>query len=127
MAHIAKAFLILGGSNAVLVVFLGAFGAHALKTRLSGEMLAIWQTGIHYQMFHALGLLLLGLAAIHVPGSVCLKWSGWLMMLGIILFSGSLYLLSLSGLRWLGMVTPFGGTAFLVAWILFLVAIVKSP
>jgi uncharacterized membrane protein YgdD (TMEM256/DUF423 family) len=121
-----KLFLILGGINAALVVMLGAFGAHGLKTKLTAEMLAVYQTGVHYHLFHALGLLAVGLVATQIADSVWLKWSGWLMLAGIILFSGSLYVLSVSGLRWLGMVTPFGGVAFIAAWIVFVIAIVKS-
>jgi uncharacterized membrane protein YgdD (TMEM256/DUF423 family) len=122
----AKLFLILGGINAALVVMLGAFGAHGLKTKISAEMLAVYQTGVHYHLFHALGLLVVGLVATQMADSVYLKWSGWLMLVGIILFSGSLYVLSVSGLRWLGMVTPFGGVAFIAAWIVFVIAIAKS-
>ena len=126
MPQTAKLFLILGGLNAALVVLLGAFGAHALKARLSAEMLAVYQTGVHYHLFHALGLLAVGLVAMQISDSAWLKWSGWLMLVGIILFSGSLYTLSVSGVRGLGMVTPFGGVSFIVAWALFVVAIVKS-
>jgi uncharacterized membrane protein YgdD (TMEM256/DUF423 family) len=123
----AKLFLILGGINAALVVLLGAFGAHGLKARMTAEMLAVYQTGVHYHLFHALGLLAVGLVVTQISDSAYLRWSGWLMLAGIVLFSGSLYVLSVSGLRWLGMVTPFGGISFIVAWILFVVAIVKSP
>ena len=126
MSPTAKLFLILGGINAVLVVMLGAFGAHGLKARMTAEMLAVYQTGVHYHLFHALGLLAVGLVATQIADSVYLKWAGWLMLVGIILFSGSLYVLSLSGLRWLGMVTPFGGLAFITAWIVFVIAIAKS-
>lgn len=126
MPHIAKLFLILGGVNAALVVLLGAFGAHGLKAKISADMLAVYQTGVHYHLFHALGLLAVGLVATQVADSAWLKWSGWLMLAGIILFSGSLYLLSVSGLRWLGMVTPIGGVAFISAWIVFVIAITKS-
>jgi uncharacterized membrane protein YgdD (TMEM256/DUF423 family) len=126
MPPTSKLFLILGGINAALVVMLGAFGAHGLKTKLTAEMLAVYQTGVYYHLFHALGLLAVGLVASQIADSVWLKWSGWLMLAGIILFSGSLYVLSVSGLRWLGMVTPFGGVAFIAAWIVFVIAIVKS-
>jgi uncharacterized membrane protein YgdD (TMEM256/DUF423 family) len=127
MSPTAKIFLILGGINAALVVLLGAFGAHGLKARMTAEMLAVYQTGVHYHLFHALGLLAVGLVVTQISDSAYLRWSGWLMLAGIVLFSGSLYVLSVSGLRWLGMVTPFGGISFIVAWILFVVAIVKSP
>ena len=126
MPPTSKLFLILGGINAALVVMLGAFGVHGLKAKLTAEMLAVYQTGVHYHLFHALGLLAIGIVATQIADSVWLKWSGWLILLGIILFSGSLYVLSVSGLRWLGMVTPFGGVAFIAAWIVFVIAIVKS-
>jgi uncharacterized membrane protein YgdD (TMEM256/DUF423 family) len=126
MTHIAKLFLILGGINAALVVMLGAFGAHGLKAKISADMLAVYQTGVHYHLFHALGLLAVGLVASQIADSVWLKWSGWLMLLGIILFSGSLYVLSVSGVRWLGVITPFGGVAFIAAWIVFVIAVARS-
>ncbi len=126
MPQTAKVFLILGGFNAVLVVLFGAFGAHALKVRLSAEMLAIYQTGVHYHLFHAMGLIAVGLVATQIPASAYLKWSGWLMLAGIVLFSGSLYALSVSGLRWLGMVTPFGGISFILSWTLFVMAVLKA-
>lgn len=125
--HSAKPFLILGGINAALVVMLGAFGAHGLKARMTAEMLAVYQTGGHYHLFHALGLLVIGIVALHIVDSVYLKWAGWLMFTGIILFSGSLYVVSVVGIRWMGMVTPFGGVAFIAAWILFVLAIIKAP
>jgi uncharacterized membrane protein YgdD (TMEM256/DUF423 family) len=127
MPQTAKVFLILGGINAALVVLLGAFGAHGLKARMTAEMLSVYQTGVHYHLFHALGLLAVGLVATQISGSAYLKWSGWSMLAGIILFSGSLYVMSVSGLRWLGIITPFGGVAFIVAWVLFVAAIAKSP
>jgi uncharacterized membrane protein YgdD (TMEM256/DUF423 family) len=108
----AKLFFILGGINAALVVMLGAFGALGLQTKISAEMLAVYQTGVHYHLFHALGLLVEGLVATQIADSTYLKWSEWLMLAGIVLFSGSLYVLNISGLRRLGMVTPTGGIAF---------------
>ena len=126
MSSSAKLLLILGSANAALAVMLGAFGAHALKTRLSEQMMNVYQTGIQYHFYHALGLLILGLIALHMPSSSWLKWSGWLMFSGIILFSGSLYALALSNIRWLGAITPLGGTAFILAWICLLLAVVKN-
>ncbi|MDH3310989.1 MAG: DUF423 domain-containing protein [Gammaproteobacteria bacterium] len=125
--HSAKLFLILGSINAALVVMLGAFGAHGLKARITTEMLTLFQTGVHYHLFHSLGLLVVGVVAVQIVDSVFLKWAGWLMLAGIFLFSGSLYLVSVVGIRWMGMVTPFGGLAFIAAWILFLIAIIKAP
>jgi uncharacterized membrane protein YgdD (TMEM256/DUF423 family) len=122
----AKLFLAAGGLAALAAVVLGAFGAHALKSRLSAEMLAVWHTGVEYHVYHALGLLAVGLAATQLPESALLKWSGWLMLAGIVLFSGSLYALALSGERWLGAITPIGGLGFLAAWVLFVAAAVKA-
>lgn len=127
MQPTAKLFLILGALNAALVVMLGAFGAHGLKTKISVEMLAVYQTGVHYHLFHALGLMVVGLVAMQITDSAYLKWSGWSMLAGIVLFSGSLYVLSVTGARWLGAVTPFGGLSFIVAWMLFVVALIRNP
>jgi uncharacterized membrane protein YgdD (TMEM256/DUF423 family) len=126
MAAGARLFLAVGGVAALLAVALGAFGAHALKSRLPPEMLAVWHTGVEYHLAHALGLLAVGLVATQLPDSTLLKWSGWLMLAGILLFSGSLYALALSGERWLGAVTPLGGLAFLASWALFVVAAVRG-
>lgn len=126
MPQPARWFLAMGAGNAALAVMLGAFGAHALKTRLPAEVLAVYQTGVHYHLFHALGLLIVGLMATQLPASGCLKWSGGLMLAGIVLFSGSLYLMSVAGWRALGVVTPFGGVAFVAAWVMFTVAILKA-
>jgi uncharacterized membrane protein YgdD (TMEM256/DUF423 family) len=122
----AKLFLAAGGLAALAGVALGAFGAHALKSRLSAEILAVWHTGVEYHIYHALGLLAIGLTAQHLPGSALLKWSGWAMLAGIVLFSGSLYALALSGERWLGAITPVGGVAFLVAWALLVAAVLRA-
>jgi len=123
----ARLFLAAGGLAALLAVALGAFGAHALKGRLSADMLAVWHTGVEYHVYHALGLLAVGVLAAQSPESALLKWSGWLMLAGIAAFSGSLYALALSGERWLGAVTPVGGVAFLAAWALFVAAVVRAP
>ena len=105
---------------------LGAFGAHVLKTRLTPEMMTIYHTGNQYHFYHALGLLAVAILGIHWPTSVHLKWSGWLMFAGIIIFSGSLYALSLTGLRWLGAITPIGGVLFIAAWGLLAAAALKA-
>ncbi|UCH53194.1 MAG: DUF423 domain-containing protein [Pseudomonadota bacterium] len=121
-----KLFLIIGALASALAVALGAFGAHALKARLAPDLLAIYHTGVQYHFFHALGLLLIGLAATQWPGSTWLRASGWTMLAGIVLFSGSLYVLALTGQRWLGAVTPLGGVAFIGAWILLAIAVAKA-
>jgi uncharacterized membrane protein YgdD (TMEM256/DUF423 family) len=126
MTSAVRVFLAAGGLAALAAVALGAFGAHALKGRLSPEMLAVWHTAVEYHVFHALGLLAVGLVAAQLPESALLKWSGWLMLAGIVLFSGSLYALALTGVRWLGVVTPAGGTAFLAAWALLAIAILRA-
>ena len=126
MAATAKIFLVLGSLAALAAVLLGAFGAHALKARLDADALALWHTAVEYHFWHALGLLAVGLVAAHLPGSVLLKWSGWAMLAGIVLFSGSLYLLALTGVRALGAVTPVGGVAFLAAWALLAAAVLRA-
>lgn len=122
----AKLFLTLGAVLLAVAVALGAFGAHALKARLGAELLAVYHTAVQYHFYHALGLLAVGLIAMQLPASGLVRAAGWLMLAGIVLFSGSLYLLSMSGIRWLGAVTPFGGTAFIGAWLLLALAAVRD-
>ena len=111
-----RTFWLLGCTFAFLAVAAGAFGAHALRDRLSPEMLAVWETAARYQMYHALALLVVAFAAARRPAS---GWSaaGWLFSVGIVVFSGSLYLLAFTGTRWLGAITPLGGLCFLAGWI----------
>lgn len=112
-----RLFFVFGSLCALLSVFLGAFGAHALRGRLSQEMLEIFEVGVRYQMYHAFGLMAVSWAWGRWPGW-CVALSGWLFLGGILTFSGSLYLLSLTGARWLGAIAPLGGTAFLLGWLL---------
>jgi len=126
MAATAKIFLVLGAAAALAAVLLGAFGAHELKARLDADALALWRTAVEYHFWHALGLLAIGLVAAQMPGSALLKASGWVMLAGIVLFSGSLYLLALTGARALGAATPVGGVAFLAAWALFAAAVLRA-
>jgi uncharacterized membrane protein YgdD (TMEM256/DUF423 family) len=121
----AKLFIVLGALAAALGVVLGAFGAHALKARLSPDMLAIYQTAVQYHLWHALGVIAIGIVAFQLPASVPLKWAGALMLAGVVLFSGSLYVLAMTGTRWLGAVTPFGGAAMIAAWLIFAWAVVR--
>lgn len=124
-----KFFIVLGSMLAFLSVALGAFGAHVLKDRLSEQSLSIFQTGVQYQIYHSLGLILIGiLAALPAfqDASVLLRWAGWLLAGGIVLFSGSLYALSFSGIGILGIVTPFGGVAFLIGWALLAAAAIRG-
>jgi uncharacterized membrane protein YgdD (TMEM256/DUF423 family) len=125
MPPTAKLFLLVGAIAGALGVVLGAFGAHALRAKLAPDLLAVWQTAVQYHFWHALALAAIGLAAIHLPTSAPLRWSGWLMVAGLVLFSGSLYALALSGARWLGAITPFGGTAWIAAWLLFAWAVAR--
>lgn len=110
-----RAFLLLAALFGFSGVALGAFAAHGLKSRLSAEYLAVFQTGVHYQLIHALALLAVALLALQLPGRL-LTAAGALFVLGILLFSGSLYGLTLSGIGKLGIVTPLGGLAFLAGW-----------
>ena len=120
-------FIIAGAVNAFIAVAFGAFGAHALKEKLSEKYLAIWETAVQYQMYHAIGLIVIGiLMSTNIIGNVAqLSWAGYFMLAGIVIFSGSLYVLSLSGIGILGAITPIGGVAFLAAWVLIIVAVVK--
>ena len=126
MPRLAKLFLAIGAIAMLWAVALGAFGAHALKAQIAPELIAVYHTGVEYHFYHALGLLAVGLVAQRLPDSNWLRASGWLMLAGIVIFSGSLYLLALTGIRAFGAVTPIGGVAFMVAWVMFSVAVVKS-
>jgi uncharacterized membrane protein YgdD (TMEM256/DUF423 family) len=108
-----------------LGVLLGAFGAHALKESLSPEMLQVYKTGVEYHFYNSIGLLLIGLAGYHIQ-SKWLTWSGRLLIAGLVLFSGSLYALSITGIKVLGAITPFGGLAFVAGWICLAVAFWKT-
>jgi uncharacterized membrane protein YgdD (TMEM256/DUF423 family) len=116
-----RVFWMLGCFFALLAVAAGAFGAHALRARLAPDLLAVFETGARYQMYHALALLAVAWAAARWPGPL-VDAAGWLFVAGIVVFSGSLYALTLSGARWLGAITPFGGVAFLVGWLLLALA-----
>jgi len=110
-----RTFLLIGALAAFIGVALGAFGAHGLRNRLSAEMLAVFETGVRYQMYHALAILVVALAIARLDGWL-IRTAGWLFTGGIVLFSGSLYVLALSGVTALGAVTPLGGLAFLGGW-----------
>jgi len=108
-------FFTAGAIAAFIAVAFGAFGAHSLKDRLTPDMLNIFETGVRYQMYHALGLLAVAWASSRWPENN-LNAAGWAFIVGIIIFSGSLYILSIFGIRWLGAITPIGGLAFLTGW-----------
>jgi uncharacterized membrane protein YgdD (TMEM256/DUF423 family) len=113
-----------GSIGMFLAVALGAFGAHALRQRLSPEMLSVFETGVRYQVYHALALFAVAWLAERHPGSL-VEASGWSFTVGIVIFSGSLYLLSATGVRWLGAITPIGGLAFLAGWLLLFMASIR--
>ncbi len=122
----SRIFLFLGAIAAFLAVALGAFGAHLLHSRLPDDLYTVYQTGVHYHAIHALGLLVIGLLA-RDDASRWMTAAGMLMATGLVLFSGSLYALALSGARGLGIVTPFGGLALLAAWFSLAVAVGRQP
>ena len=111
-----KVLLILGAVNAALAVICGAFGAHGLKARVDASLLDTWATASEYHFYHALGLLLTGILAKQF-GAAGIVTAGWILFAGMLVFSGSLYILVLSGQRWLGAVTPLGGTALIIGWL----------
>ena len=110
-------FIGLGALSAMVSVAAGAFGAHALKQTLDADMLAVYHTAVDYQFFHSIGLIVIGILNLVSPRR-CHGVAAWTMLAGIIIFSGSLYVLSTTGIRWLGMITPVGGIGFLIAWLL---------
>ena len=117
-------FFVSGAIAAFVGVALGAFGAHSLKTKLSPDMLAIFEVGVRYQMYHALGLLAVAWAITRWP-EANLNAAGWAFIVGIIVFSGSLYLLTWTDARWFGAITPIGGLAFLIGWAILVWSIAK--
>jgi uncharacterized membrane protein YgdD (TMEM256/DUF423 family) len=119
-------FLVLGAVSGFVAVATGAFAAHGLKGQLAPEMLAVFETAARYQMYHALALLAVGLAGSRAIPSALWTWSGWMFAVGTVLFSGSLYVLALTGTKWLGAITPFGGLAFLAGWALLALAAWRS-
>ena len=115
----------IGAVAGAVGVMLGAFGAHGLKSRVDADLLAVFETGVRYHMYHALALLAVGWAASRWPGG-WVNASGWAFLIGIVVFSGSLYVMTLTGARWLGAVTPLGGLAFISGWVALAVAAWKG-
>ena len=117
--------MLFGAVSAFIAVAAGAFGAHGLESRIPADLLAVYETGVRYELMHAVALLFIGLAADRWPQA---HWgrAGWMFVAGTVLFSGSLYLLALTGLLWLGAVTPLGGLCFLLGWIFAAAAAVRS-
>lgn len=126
MSTLARFYLLFGAAAGGLAVILGAFAAHALRDKLDTKLFAAFQTGVEYQFYHALALLAVGILLLHAEQRL-LVWAGGAFALGILLFSGSLYALGLTGVRGLGAITPFGGVSFIVGWVLLVVAIIRWP
>ncbi len=123
---VSRTFLLAGAVFGFLAVMLGAFGAHALRDRLTESLLAAFQTGVQYQFYHALGLMLVGMLVHLYPDNTVLKWGGYLFIAGVLLFSGSLYLLAITELRFFGPITPLGGIAFIGGWLALIVAFARQ-
>ena len=118
-----KVFIILGALCTMMAVGTGAFGAHGLEGKLSDKYMSVWEKAVNYQMYHGLGLILIGI--ISGTTSINVNWAGWLLFFGIVLFSGSLYILALTQIRILGAITPIGGVLFIVGWLMLIIATFK--
>tara|TARA_B100001750_G_scaffold225946_1_gene218218 strand:- start:62 stop:457 length:396 start_codon:yes stop_codon:yes gene_type:complete len=125
MNHNARVFLVLGAINSILAIILGAFGSHILEMTLTDKMLSTFQVGVNYQLYHSLALILTGLTVQKICDSLIFI-SGWLFFIGIFMFSGSLYLISLTGITAIGVITPIGGILWILAWALFAIAVLKN-
>ncbi|KTD20232.1 DUF423 domain-containing protein [Legionella israelensis] len=120
-----KIFFLTGGFFALFANVLGAFGAHALRGNLSKTAMQIYQTAVQYQFYHSLALLFLAILMLHYS-NIYFRFAGIVFVAGIFLFSGSLYIHSISGIGWFGMITPFGGICFVTGWVLLLIGIAKT-
>lgn len=118
LTETTRLFGTIGAAAMALAVALGAFGAHGLRARVSADLLDVWHTAVQYHVYHALGLFIVAGVAHLLPTAGGVRLSGWLMLAGVLLFSGSLYVLVLTDTRWLGAITPIGGVAFIGAWLL---------
>lgn len=122
----AQLWLTIGAINGGVTVALGAFGAHGLKGRVAPELLANWLTATHYLGIHTLVILICGLVLLQLPAARLVNAAGWAFLLGSVLFSGSLYVMTLTGIRQLGMITPIGGVALIVGWTLLALGVWRS-
>jgi uncharacterized membrane protein YgdD (TMEM256/DUF423 family) len=120
----SKTILLTASILLALAVAIGAFGAHGLKSHLSEAMLQTWKTGVEYHFYHALGLLLIGVLSVSMPTHL-LNWSALFLFAGIVLFSGSLYILAITGIKWIGAITPLGGICFIAGWLLLFMTVLK--
>lgn len=121
-----KVFVALGAALGMIFVMTGAVGAHIVREDVSANMFRIFTVGLHFEIYHALALILIGLSAAHLGSSRWLSLAGWLMFAGIVMFSGSIYLIVLTGHHEFAIITPFGGSALIVSWLLFLIAVIRS-
>lgn len=119
-----KALLIIGVINGFLAVALGAFGAHGLEGKISEHAITIWEKAVTYQMFHTIAILVTAILVTKIQ-QPSIHWVGWLFLIGIVLFSGSLYTYAVTGTKFLAMITPFGGVVFLIAWIVLGYSVIK--
>lgn len=126
MNQIPKIFAVTGAISMALAIGLGAFGAHALHGSLAPNMFAVYQTAVLYHLVHSIGLFAVVQAAFFKPKAATVRTAGWMMIGGMTIFSGSLYLLAVTGTRWLGIITPFGGTALIAAWLLLAIGLIRK-
>ena len=120
-----RLFFAIGAFSACIAVIAGAFGSHALKQRLSPDMLAVFEVGVRYQMYHALALMGAGFACAKWPGRL-MNAGGWLFVAGTLFFSGSIYQLSLTGAKWVGIITPIGGGLLMLGWLCLAIGALRS-
>lgn len=122
----AKTLLLIAALSGMLAVALGAFGAHGLKGRLTLELMSVYQTAVQYHFYHTFALLIVGVLLLQYPDLQWLKISGYLFVVGLLVFSGSLYILALTGIKWLGAITPLGGLALIAGWVTMAIAIYRN-
>lgn len=120
-----KTIIVTAAILLALGVVIGAFGAHGLKSRVSPDLLQVYKTGVEYHFYHAIGLLLIGILTVMMPSSY-LNLAAIFLFAGILIFSGSLYVLAISGIKWIGAITPIGGVSFIVGWIFVVLAVLKN-
>ncbi len=121
--YMMKLFIILGALCTMMSVGTGAFGAHGLEGKLSDKYMSVWEKAVNYQMYHGLGLIIIGF--ISGTTSINVNWAGWLLFLGVVFFSGSLYILALTQIRILGAITPIGGLLFIAGWLMLIISTFK--
>ena len=121
--YMMKLFIILGALCTMMSVGTGAFGAHGLEGKLSDKYMSVWEKAVNYQMYHGLGLIIIGV--ISGTASINVNWAGWLLFLGVVFFSGSLYILALTQIRILGAITPIGGVLFIAGWLMLIISTFK--